>query len=681
MKKNMFNFLKGWLMLCMITYLNIYGEAPIGPPDGAGLGQVKKSPEAIADFTKAIELDPKKVQAYYNRGIAYNDLKKYAEAIADFTKTIELEPKNVGAYVNRGNAYGGLGKYPEAIADYTKVIELTPKDEGAYYNRGSAYANLRKYAEAIADFTKAIELEPKNVGAYVNRGNAYKELKKSPEAIADCTKAIKLNPEYAVAYNNRGIAYNDLNKSPAAIADYTKAIELNPEYTDAYYNRGNAYYVLKKYPAAIADYTKAIELDPENAFSYNKRGDVYHRLKKYPEAFVDFTKALKLRPEYAKDYYRLGATDEELKKYPPPSDEFGTSCQKLLINGFKTSQQFLFWLKECSKEVSRVPESHGQEEIASVMPSSEACPADYWIGHSPKVPLVETLESFCKKSVLAACLAGGNFMGEIREYFERNSFRLNDGDHLAQGNCFFEYALEKRIWFLNRACEGNSEKGCEELTTLFSIPEGLGTPNSKKEDRPLQLHKAFKSFFPHYKKKLLPKCNAGDAQSCSDIAKLSFPFSPGESYSLAEKACSLNSSSGCRMQAYLKERGIGGSASDKVAKTYYDKACSLGDTISCDYIKSVWPDFFGAITKAAKLCEEKENKKACIRFVNYTLHKETKSPLAAQFIQRGFCVPTIPPEESFQNACNLKIREACDALKEGHDPCNIPCGYPAPEDC
>ena len=47
---------------------------------------------AIADFTKAIELNPNDSAAYYKRGGTKYDLEDYYGAISDYTKAIELNP-------------------------------------------------------------------------------------------------------------------------------------------------------------------------------------------------------------------------------------------------------------------------------------------------------------------------------------------------------------------------------------------------------------------------------------------------------------------------------------------------------------------------------------------------------------------------------------------------------------
>ncbi|MBO0781599.1 MAG: tetratricopeptide repeat protein [Ktedonobacteraceae bacterium] len=45
--------------------------------------------QALADYTKAIELDPGCAIAYYNRGLTHQHVKDYHRAIADFTRVIE----------------------------------------------------------------------------------------------------------------------------------------------------------------------------------------------------------------------------------------------------------------------------------------------------------------------------------------------------------------------------------------------------------------------------------------------------------------------------------------------------------------------------------------------------------------------------------------------------------------
>jgi tetratricopeptide (TPR) repeat protein len=69
--------------------------------------------------------------AYLNRGLAYNQLGQYDKAIADCTKAIELEPDLADAYYNRAIAHRKNGDRVKADADHVSAKQLgyEPDDE------------------------------------------------------------------------------------------------------------------------------------------------------------------------------------------------------------------------------------------------------------------------------------------------------------------------------------------------------------------------------------------------------------------------------------------------------------------------------------------------------------------------------------------------------------------------
>jgi tetratricopeptide (TPR) repeat protein len=66
----------------------------------------------------------KLAEAYRSRGIAYAKRREYDQAIADYDKAIDLDPKNAKAYYQRGYVYDIEGKHDRAMADYNKAMEL-----------------------------------------------------------------------------------------------------------------------------------------------------------------------------------------------------------------------------------------------------------------------------------------------------------------------------------------------------------------------------------------------------------------------------------------------------------------------------------------------------------------------------------------------------------------------------
>ena len=125
---------------------------------------------AVDDFTKAIELDGKFVDAWGSRGNVHSLLRQSDKALADCARAIELEPKARISWYNRGNVFFRAGQYNKAIADFSKAIELKPTLGFAWGNRGSARSLIGDRVGAISDYTTAIEINPRDAGAHYSRG-------------------------------------------------------------------------------------------------------------------------------------------------------------------------------------------------------------------------------------------------------------------------------------------------------------------------------------------------------------------------------------------------------------------------------------------------------------------------------------------------------------------------------
>src|SRR5690348_11057321 len=59
----------------------------------------------IEQATKQINANPKAVAGYLDRGDAYYNSGRYTEALADYSKWVEMEPTNAQAFEYRGDTY------------------------------------------------------------------------------------------------------------------------------------------------------------------------------------------------------------------------------------------------------------------------------------------------------------------------------------------------------------------------------------------------------------------------------------------------------------------------------------------------------------------------------------------------------------------------------------------------
>ncbi|HEU0273548.1 MAG TPA: tetratricopeptide repeat protein [Candidatus Udaeobacter sp.] len=132
-----------------------------------------------------------------NRGIEKGKNGDLNGAIADFDRAIKLNPKDDAPYYNRAQAKWLRKDVAGAIADYTRAIELGSTNPAAYNNRGNAKAENQDREGAIADYTRAIELKPDYARAYFNRAVARQEKGDTVGATSDFKTAGKLDPELA----------------------------------------------------------------------------------------------------------------------------------------------------------------------------------------------------------------------------------------------------------------------------------------------------------------------------------------------------------------------------------------------------------------------------------------------------------------------------------------------------
>jgi len=91
-------------------------------------------------------------------------MSQFQKAIADATKAIQLNPKDAGAYYSRASAYGVIGNSRQSIQDFTMAITLAPTC-GAYIGRGYEYGKSGNSSKAIEDFKMAVQLDPNNDAA------------------------------------------------------------------------------------------------------------------------------------------------------------------------------------------------------------------------------------------------------------------------------------------------------------------------------------------------------------------------------------------------------------------------------------------------------------------------------------------------------------------------------------
>ena len=288
------------------------------------LGQIET---AIKAYSQALELNPRDVDAYNNRGAAYESNGDFNLAIQDFNMAKRLKPDYAIVYYNCGVVYGKKGMLDIAIQNYSTAIKLNPDYAEAYSNRANVYSRQRKFDQVMADYKVAIQLIPDLAEIYYSRAVTRVDKGEVDEAINDYSMAIHLKPDYSEAYLNRGTVYRGKGNVNEAINDYSMAIRLKSDYAEAYYDRGNAYFSKGEYTSAIADYEKVIGLKPNYTDAYLNLGISYIKKEQIDLAIHNFDRAIRCKPDYAAAYVNRGHAYIDKRKFDNAIKDYSTAIQ------------------------------------------------------------------------------------------------------------------------------------------------------------------------------------------------------------------------------------------------------------------------------------------------------------------------------------------------------------------
>ena len=230
--------------------------------------------DARADLTAAIascsrlleraDLEPKERARWHASRAAHRGrMQQHAQAVADYDKAIALQPAQSGYYIGRAGAHGAGGDHQAALADAGKAAGLQPNSAEPELLIGAAHEGLKDYRRASEHFGRAIELAPGDPRGHDARCWSRAMLADFAGAKSDCDRAIELDANRWNSYNSRGYVHYRAGRFSDSVRDYDAAIGGLPEVASSWYVRGLAKRALGDAKGAEADIAKGLALDPK----------------------------------------------------------------------------------------------------------------------------------------------------------------------------------------------------------------------------------------------------------------------------------------------------------------------------------------------------------------------------------------------------------------------------------
>ncbi len=161
----------GALAFCFADSAYAQGKADAAKfaRQGSQAAKNKDWEQAVEAYRKAAELDPKNAPnlaaVLQQRAVAYTSQQQYPEAVADFSEAIKINPNDPGTYERRAYVEMKLNDFDKALADYSEAIKLKPNEVRYYLLRSYIYETKGDIKNSMADTEKVLKMQKENAEA------------------------------------------------------------------------------------------------------------------------------------------------------------------------------------------------------------------------------------------------------------------------------------------------------------------------------------------------------------------------------------------------------------------------------------------------------------------------------------------------------------------------------------
>jgi tetratricopeptide (TPR) repeat protein len=163
--------------------------------------------QAIDDFSRAIEKDPKMFEALVNRGYVRNDMQDAQGAIRDFEPALKMNPDSGIARLGLAYSYLQLHRSREALDETNKAEKLLGESGATHMARATAYRQMRVLSKAEQEYRIALKYAPDDLKVHEALADAYYHDRHYGLAITELQTALQLSPDDPFIYANLASAH------------------------------------------------------------------------------------------------------------------------------------------------------------------------------------------------------------------------------------------------------------------------------------------------------------------------------------------------------------------------------------------------------------------------------------------------------------------------------------------
>ncbi|MEO5657917.1 MAG: tetratricopeptide repeat protein, partial [Nitrospiria bacterium] len=218
-------------------------------------------PEAIIEYRSAIKIDPADADAYHRLGLLYltrNPIAYVQPAFAALSKAVELDPRLIDAQLKLGELFL-LGRQTDAAEAKAKlVLETDPTHAGGLTLLARSALEAKRWDQAAQAVNAAKRAHPNDPQPWITEASIAIETHDYVAAERAYLEAGRLAPGSVEVVTGLGDLYRLQNRNREAETQSRRAVELQPGHLALRVNWARFYAASRDLPRAEAVFHEAI---------------------------------------------------------------------------------------------------------------------------------------------------------------------------------------------------------------------------------------------------------------------------------------------------------------------------------------------------------------------------------------------------------------------------------------
>ena len=208
---------------------------------------------------------------------------QYPEAILEYRRAVQADPRLGEARLQLAQAYATMGDGPNALKEYARASDLLPDDNSAQVKAGNFMLLAGRFDDAQGLAKRMLARDANNVEAQILLANSLAGLKDIDGAVAAFETAVTMDPKRSSTYSELGSVRLVGGQKDAAEAAFRKAIEIDPDSANAHLSLANFFWSTGNLPEAERGMRRALQIEPNNLVG-NRAMSMYYMLIGTPDA-------------------------------------------------------------------------------------------------------------------------------------------------------------------------------------------------------------------------------------------------------------------------------------------------------------------------------------------------------------------------------------------------------------